>query len=284
MRHLLFAACICICAFAYGQPSKPEIGIAQKLENDSLLKAAGYTCLVESIQNWISPKKLTDDQFDQAMIRFKESELPVYAVNIFIPGDLKLVGPDVREADILDYSRVVFARCQRLGLKLIVWGSGGARRVPDGFDPVKAKQQFIAIAQKVSKLAKNYDIVLSLENLNHTETNFINTVAEALDVVIKVDQSNFKLCADIYHMLMEGEAPAILAKTGKYIVHCDIAEKEGRTPPGFHGDDFRPYLKELYKIGYQRRIVLECNWEDVAKQALSARIALQAQIDEVYVR
>lgn len=284
MRYLLCTVCICISALVYGQSPKPEIGIAQKLENGGLLKAAGYTCLVESIQSWISPKKFTDDQFDQVMITFKASELPVYAVNIFIPGELKLVGPDVREADILDYARVVFARCQRLGLKLIVWGSGGARRVPDGFDPVKAKQQFISIARKVSKLAKNYDIVLSLENLNHTETNFINTVAEALDIVTKVDQSNFKLCADIYHMLVEGESAAILAKTKKYIVHCDIAEKEGRTPPGFHGDDFRPYLQELYKIGYQRKIVLECNWEDITKQALPARIALQAQIDGIYVR
>ena len=284
MKHLLFTACVCVGAVVYGQPIKPEIGIAQKLENDSLMKAAGYTCLVESIQNWISPKKFTDDQFEQALVRFKESKLPVYAVNIFIPGDLKLVGPDVKEADILDYSRVVFARCQRLGLNLIIWGSGGARRVPDGFEPVKAKQQFISIARKVAKLAENYGIVLSLENLNHTETNFINTVAEALDIVIKVNRPNFKLCADIYHMLMEGESPAILAKTAKYIIHCDIAEKEGRTPPGFHGDDFRPYLTELFKIGYQKTIVLECNWDDVAKQALPARIALQAQIDEIYTR
>jgi len=31
--------------------------------------------------------------------------------------------------------------------------------VPDGFDPVKAKKQFIAIARTVSALAKEYDLV-----------------------------------------------------------------------------------------------------------------------------
>ena len=36
----------------------------------------------------------------------------------------------------------------------------------DGFDPIKAKNQFVTIARKISILAKNYNITLALENLN----------------------------------------------------------------------------------------------------------------------
>ena len=36
----------------------------------------------------------------------------MYAFNIFIPGELKIVGPDVNESAILTYVDKVFQRCQ----------------------------------------------------------------------------------------------------------------------------------------------------------------------------
>lgn len=278
---------VAICLYGsvvYSQTKMPQIGIAQPLDTDSLMKAAGYSCMVESIQSWVSPEKFSDAQFEDVIARFAKAKLPVYALNIFIPGNMKLVGPDVHEQQLLDYAEKVFDRCDRLGVSLIVWGSGGARRVPEGFDHGVATKQFVAIATKISELARKKGIVLALENLNHTETNFINTVADALEVVKKVDQPNFKLCADIYHMLMEDESPGILSKTRKYLIHCDAAEKDGRTPPGVHNDDFRPYLTELYKVGYSGMIILECQWRDLENQASSARVAFQNQLNDVYGR
>ena len=60
----------------------------------------------------------------------------------------------------------------------------GKRRIAarsDGFDS-QAKEQFISIAKKIAAKASQYNITLALENLNSTETNFITTVEEALDV------------------------------------------------------------------------------------------------------
>ena len=264
--------------------TKPEIGIVADFEQDSLLNAAGYNYLVESIVKCFSPIKISEQQFDERLKQFRGLKTSVIAMNIFMPGDMKLVGPDVKEEAILAYAKTVFERCKRAGITMVIWGSGGARRVPDGFDYNKAKEQFISIAGKVSVLAKKYKIDLALENLNSTETNFINTAAEAFEVVNKVDQPNFWLCVDIYHMLMEDEPPAIIAKTKKKLIHVDIAEKVKRAPPGVAGDDFRPYLSELKKLGYSGKIVLECRWENLSTQALSARQNLQTQIDDVYGR
>ena len=269
---------------AQHKAGKPEIGVVADFEQDSLLHATGYNYLVESIVKCFSPIKITDQQFEERLKQFRGLKTSVIAMNIFMPGDLKLVGPDVKEEAILAYAKTVFERCNRAGITMVIWGSGGARRVPDGFDYSKAKVQFIGIAGKVSRLAKKHKIDLALENLNSTETNFINTAEEAFDVVNKVDQPNFWLCVDIYHMLMEGEKPAIIAKTKKKLIHVDIAEKVNRAPPGVAGDDFRPYLAELKKIGYSGKIVLECRWENFSQQALSARQNLQKQIDEVYDR
>lgn len=261
---------------------RPEIGIAQSLEHDSVLYASGYRHLVESINKLVSPRTVSDEQFEENLATLEKLKTKVYAFNLFIPGDLKLVGPEVNEELVLAYTEQVLRRCEKAGVKMIVWGSGGARRVPEGFDPLKAKEQFADLARKIASTAKKYNIMLALENLNSTETNFITTAAEALDMVKRVDHSNFRLCVDIYHMLKENETAAVIEKAGKYVVHCDIAEKQNRTPPGVANEDFKPYLKALKNSSYSGKIVIEGRWENVANQAATVYQYLQQQINDVY--
>jgi sugar phosphate isomerase/epimerase len=206
----------------------------------------------------------------------------LFGTNLFIPGDLKTVGPAVDEKSVLSFVEGVFQRGRAAGIKMIIWGSGGSRGIPEGFDRAKAREQFISMARKIAALAKNYNIILALENLNSTECNFITSVAEAYDIVKSVDHDNFRLCADIYHMLKEGESATVIERTKKYLVYCEIAEKENRTPPGVHGENFKPYLQALKKIGYKGNIVIECRWEDFGAQGLSAYRYLYKQMEEVY--
>lgn len=261
---------------------KPEVGISNSLQQDSLLYASGYRYIVENVQNLFSPITVTDEQFEKNLFRIKQSKLKIYAVNVFIPGELKVVGPDVDEAKVLWYCEKVFQRCQAARVGMIVWGSGGARRIPDGFDHSKANDQFIIIAKKVAASAKKYQIKLALENLNRSETNFINTAAEALVIVKAVDHTNFKLCADIYHMLRENEGPTIIEQAGPLLIHCDIAEKANRQAPT--SEDFTPYLRALRKIKYQGKIIIEGRWENLEKQAATSFQYLTQQIDSAYQR
>jgi sugar phosphate isomerase/epimerase len=260
----------------------PVIGIVQNIENDSLLQRYGYRYLVESVGKLISPRTVTDEQFQSNVLKIKDLQVPMYAFNIFIPGELKIVGPDVNEAALLTYVDKVFQRCQATGVNRIIWGSGGSRRVPEGFDRTKAKDQFVSMARKIADKASRYNITLALENLNSTETNFITTVEEAVDIVKKVDHKNLRLCVDIYHMLKEGEPPSSILKTKGYVIYCEVAEKEGRTPPGVQGDDFRPYFSALKQVGYNDKIMIECRWENVATQGEMAFQKLRIQIQDVY--
>jgi sugar phosphate isomerase/epimerase len=262
----------------------PKIGIVQSIENDSLLKSIGYQYLVESVGKLVSPKTVTEDQFLINLSHIKKLQVPLYAFNIFIPGELKVVGPDVNEQAVLDYVRSVFERTRQANVSRIIWGSGGSRRVPDGFAESKAKEQFVSIAKKIAKLASEYNITLALENLNSTETNFITTLDEALNIVKAVDHKNLRLCVDVYHMLKEGELPSVIEKAKGYVIYCEVAEKEGRTPPGVQGEDFRPYFAALKKIGYSDRIMIECRWENLNTQAAPAFAYLRRQIEDVYGR
>ncbi|HOX83301.1 MAG TPA: sugar phosphate isomerase/epimerase family protein [Chryseolinea sp.] len=283
IQLISFFLCISLCSLkAQHKIIVPQIGIVENMENDSLLHAFGYTYLVESTQKILSPRNVSDQQFQIHLQKIKQLQVPLFACNIFLPGDLKVVGPVVDEQAILRYTEVVLQRAQIAGLKMIIWGSGGSRGIPEGFDRAKAKEQFIYMAKKIAMVGEKYNIILALENLNRTECNFINTLKEALEIVSAVDHDHLRLCADIYHMLKEDEEPEIIASAKKYIVYCEVAEKEGRTPPGVHQENFKPYLSALQKIGYNGNISIECWWKNVREQGNLAYQNIHNQIDEVY--
>jgi sugar phosphate isomerase/epimerase len=280
MLRLLFILLL-VTSSVYAQ-KKWEIGVVGEIEKDSLFSSAGFTCLIDNAGRLFSPKNVSDEEFKRKLAMIKASKIRLIGVNVFMPGDMKLVGPAVDEQRILAHATTIFERCTAAGVKMVVWGSGGARRVPDGFDPVTARDQFIDIARKVSAIAKKYGIMLAFESLNSTETNFINTAEQALQLVIDVNHPNFRLNIDFYHMLMEGEGPSIIEKAGKYVVHCELAEKEGRSAPGVHHQDFVPYFQMMKKIRYKGRVIIECQWQDVNRQAATAYREIEKQISEVF--
>lgn len=279
---LCFSLVILFPIMAQKKHKKPAIGVATSLDKAAFLKAAGYDCLVENIQKVVAPKNVSSNQFREHQSIFDTLAIPIYAMNIFIPGNHMIVGPDVNEDSVLAYTQKVFERTRAAGINMIVWGSGGSRRIPEGFDRAKAKEQFITIARKISAQAKLYNIVLALENLNSGETNFITTLEEAIEIAKRVDHPNFGVCADIYHMLKEEESASVILGGKDYLVHCDIAEKEGRTPPGVSGYDFKPFLSALKSINYPGKIIIEAQWEDFDKQAGPAHAYLEKQLEEVY--
>jgi len=285
MKHI-FLACfsmlMTIAAVCQRNVSFPQIGVVQAMENDSLIQAFGYHYLVEATPKLLSPRNVSDQQFQRNLEVFKNLHVPLFACNLFIPGDLKVVGPMVDEQAVLTYADLVLQRAKAANLKMIIWGSGASRSIPEGFDRAKAKDQFVSIAKKIGGLAAKHNITIAIENLNITEVNFINTVGENLEIVKAVDHPNIRMCIDIYHMLKENESPDIITQTKKYVVYCEVAEKEGRTPPGVHGDDFTPYFAALKKIGYHGNIVIECRWEDFSKQGNAAYQALRKQVDAIY--
>ncbi len=273
---------VSLSATAQKKPAPPQIGVVQEMDQASVLQTMGYKYLLESTRRILSPQNVTDQQFKAMLPTIKAMPVPMYGCNLFIPGDLKVVGPEVDEQAVLAYVEPVLKRAQAAGLTLITWGSGGSRSVPEGFSRVTATAQFIYMAKRVAAVAAKYDMILALENLNSTECNFITTLGEALAVVKAVDHPNLRLCVDVYHMLKEDEPATAIAGSKGYAVYCEVAEKEARTPPGVQGDDFTPYIAALKKEGYTGNIVIEARWDDLAKQGPVAYQTLRKQIDSVY--
>jgi len=250
-------------------------GACQGMDRQEALKNAGFDFIEGSVGSLLTPSK-SDEEFEAAISKI-DRVLPIRSCTGFIPGSLPVVGPSVNREALLQHARITFQRAHRLGISYIVFGSGGARKIPDGFDPARAREQFIELARAMGPLAQDAGVTIVLEPLNRSETNFFHTVAEGIELVDAVGHPNVQLLADIYHMQRENEGPESLLRAGARLRHCHIAEKRNRTPPGTEGDDFRPFFRALKQIGYRGGISIEGRWSKDPTTDYSRAIATLRQ-------
>lgn len=263
------------------QQKYPELGIVSGLAQDSIAYAAGFKLIGESVPKILSPT-LSDAEFQANLQKLKAAKCKVLSCNLFFPGSLKIAGPDVNEDKVLSYTETVLSRAKQAGVKYIVLGSSGARSIPSGYDMDKAKADFVILCKKLGQIAKKNDVIILLENLETTETNFITSLKSAAEIVKKVNEPNFRLNVDVFHMLREGESPDEIIAAAKQVGFCEIAEKEKRSLPGVAGDDFRPYLRALKKINYKGYIFIEASTNNASVEIPQAFQYLTKQIAEVY--
>lgn len=260
----------------------PKLGIVAPIEQDSLIYASGFRMLGESVGKMLSPS-IPEDQFVKNIAWMKKTKCKVFLCNIFFPGStIKIAGPNVDEQRVLGYADTVFSRAKRAGVPYIILGSGGARRLPDGYDMKKAKDEFAILCRKLADVAAKYKIMLVLESLEKAECNFLITLKDAADVVRAANHPNFKLNADIFHMLREEESPQSIVDAADLLVYCEIAEKQIRSLPGVKGDDFKPYLRALRKANYKGYIFIEGNTKDPDHDMPLSFKYLSKQLKEVY--
>ncbi|MBC7980459.1 MAG: TIM barrel protein [Armatimonadetes bacterium] len=255
------------------------MGIAAPLTKAAEMKTAGADFLTESVGSFLVPDQ-PEAEFEKNLARLAASPLPILACNSFIrPPHLHAVGADANHDLILEWSDTAFRRMKKTGGKFVVFGSSGARKIPDGWPKEKAEAQFVALLKAMGPLAEKHGITLVVEQLRAEECNFINRIGEGAALIRAAGHPNVRLLADLYHMACMGDTPADLKAAMDVVVHMEIAEKAGRTLPGVGGDDFRPYFKVLRDSGYAGAISIEGKWtteqvapafKEIAKQANEA--------------
>lgn len=236
----------------------------------------------ESIASSFSPRKLDEKQFERKLAQIRSSRVSVYSCNLFIPGFIKLCGAAHDPRAVLGYVDTVLNRCSQAGIKVVVLGSGEARKIPPGFDSIAAYKQFITIGRSIAEIAGRYRIIVAMENLNRSETNFGNTLHEVVQIAKAINHPSFRVTADVYHMLKEDEGPDAILEAGGLLAHGHIAEEKERARPGKFGEDFRPYFRAMKQSGFSGKVMMECNWKNIAEECGPALMYLQSQLNEVY--
>jgi sugar phosphate isomerase/epimerase len=125
-------AVVAVCGGLAGpsaQSARVQVGWCAPLKSLAAARQAGFD-YVELGTTEIAG--LPDTEFDQAVEQIRQAGLPVPVTNLFLPATLKVTGPAIDPDAQMAYVRKAFARLSRIGTEIVVFGSGGARRVPDG--------------------------------------------------------------------------------------------------------------------------------------------------------
>ncbi|HET7220899.1 MAG TPA: sugar phosphate isomerase/epimerase [Vicinamibacterales bacterium] len=267
-RRLVVAACalaLLTNVRAAEQAGKVLIGYCVGLTGLETAKAAGFDYAELGVTEIAA---LSDADFDAALERVKAVGIPTPNANLFLPATLRLTGPQSATPDEqMAYVKKAFARLNRLGVKILCFGSGGARRVPDGFAKEEAFAQLVAFGKRIAPEARANGITVVIEPLRRQETNIINTTAEGLALVKAVGDPNFELLIDFYHLASEKEDPKIILEARDHIRHLHVANPQGRVfPLQWEEFDYAPFFANLRQIGYTGRISVEASSRDVPSE------------------
>jgi sugar phosphate isomerase/epimerase len=253
------------------------IGICGNPEIAPAARAAEYDYLELNTQAHLQGEA-DDAVFEPILEQIKKCGMPCLAANVFVPGHLKITGPEVDFPRLTRYVSIVMQRAERAGVRTIVFGSGGARRIPDGFDRARAYAQLVTFGRMLGLICADHGVTIALEPLNRGETNIINSVSEGLLYVKDVNHPSFRLLIDAYHWAKENEPTADIVAAGTWLAHAHIATYANRFPPGAEVCDFGPFFTALKQAGYDLRISVEAGWKDLEAQAAAAQQELRRWI------
>lgn len=240
------------------------VGCCGSLEQAEAAYAVGFDYLECPL---VSLRAEEDDAaFAPVLDAYRSAPLPVRAFNIFLPGELKVVGPVVDERRVAQYTNTALARAHRIGAEVVVFGSGAARRIPDGFGRQQALDQLVTFLRLVADAAEANDLTIAIEPLNRKESNVINSVAEGVDLAQRVNRDPIRVLADFYHMDEDGEPLAEISRHKAWLAHIHVADT-GRFAPGTGQYPYTVFAEELRKAGYTGMVSMECRWNDFAAEA-----------------
>ncbi|MGI6705838.1 MAG: sugar phosphate isomerase/epimerase family protein [Clostridia bacterium] len=246
-----------------------RLGVCTSLEHIGLLEKSGYDYIELGLA---SLEALAEKDFRELRRRVENSSIKAEAFNGFFPANIRLVGDAVDRQKIQDYLDKMVERAAQLGGKIIVFGSGAARAVPEGFSKERAFEQLVDFLRLADPVAERYGITIAIEPLRVQECNIINTVREGLALAKAVDRPHIRLLADTYHMAFQQEGMDAIVEAGReYIFHIHVANPDGRVYPKLgDGVDYGALFDALKEIGYQGRVSIEASTKDLAKDIKDA--------------
>lgn len=93
--------------------------------------------------------------------------------------------------------------------------------------------------------------------MNRFATDFLNTTAQALELVRRVNSPAFGIHLDTFHMnIEERNLPAAILDASDKLYHFHVADND-RGTPGRGSLDWHGIRDALERIGYDRAIVIE---------------------------
>ena len=179
-----------------------------------------------------------------------------------------------------DYLDSLIRFCADVGGRVLVFGSPKQRNVYEGLTYEEAWEYARDIFAHCADTAEDAGVYLCIEALSSRETDFINTITDALRMVRDVGKPNFRTMLDVKAMSSEGRPiPEIIEEAGDAAVHVHANDASGRGP-GMGDTDFREIAAALRKVGYDGYVSVEVF--DFKPDPITVARASLAHLKEVF--
>lgn len=174
------------------------------------------------------------------------------------PEGLHIGSPDESlRHETADYIVTLAEFCGELGGRDMVFGSPKSRDVPEGADRAAYWSRSVETIRSAAERLPDLGVVIGMEPLARSISNFLNTAEEVRRFVAEVDHPSVQLTLDCYSMGDEAlPRPRIIAETGALCAHVHANDTTKREP-GTGELDFGEVVRALRAIGYRGWVSLE---------------------------
>lgn len=145
---------------------------------------------------------------------------------------------------------------------VMVFGSPKQRSTVDGLTPPEATRNFTDGLAGVAPHAEARGVTILVEALPRSQSDVINTLEDAAEVVRQIDSTAVRTMFDTHNTEDETEdQTSLLARYSHLIRHVHVNEMDGRHPgmfdPAKGGYEFAGMLGALHRLGYQGWVSVE---------------------------
>jgi sugar phosphate isomerase/epimerase len=174
------------------------------------------------------------------------------------PAGLHITHPDPQvRRRTADYFVELVQLCADLGGVVLVIGSPKQRNLLPGVTRGQAVDFAREVFAPALKPAERLGVTLAFEALTPADTNFINSVAEAIELADRVAHPNFSVNLDVKAMSSEPRPiPEVIRAAAGRFAHVQVNDPNGRGP-GMGDLRFEPILAALKETGYDGWVSVE---------------------------
>ncbi len=148
------------------------------------------------------------------------------------------------------------------------------------------KQRAAEVLRAAAEFAQQARLTLAIEYLNRFECYFLNTAAQAVELVRLVDHPHFRAMYDTFHAHIEEKDPAAAIRTiAPVLAHVHISEND-RGTPGTGQVNWDAIFRTLREVGYDGWLTIEAFGRALPDLAAATKIwrDLFPSAEEVYTR
>ena len=247
-----------------------RFGVCAGIETAEALAEAGYDYIELSVAGDLVPD---GDAAAWSEKRKDIAAMPLLpeAYNSFVRSG-KIVGPDADFDRLRRYVMTALTRAAEVGGAVIVFGSGGARQIPDGFPKAEADRQMRDFLHLCGEASTETGVAVVIEPLCKSECNNINLVSEGAAWARTIALPGVRNLADTYHMEREEEPLAAIIESADVLAHVHTADT-GRFAPGTGTYDHAALFAALKSANYDDRLSIECNWNGKFAEQIGPALA-----------